>query len=230
MRIPLCHRDGTVSHQLCNRMERNALLDKPARKSVPERMKDHFLARIIHPGVEAEFFHTVPEGTGDLSAFLPCCSREEEAFLVLPRETPFKHRFDWLCQKGKAVLTVFGIANQDLAISKIDVPPHKVVNLPSPKPAVEGQQAFVMEIQRNGFYLDKQRIGFVFGEETKSSVVNLGPTHPSCRVFACNKFLSKSRIPEERDDRHGILRCPWSKSRLENRTHYGIDMGFFSVH
>lgn len=55
---------------------------------MPERMKNHSLARIIHPGVEAEFFHAVPEGTGYLNAFSPCCSREEEAFLVLPRETP----------------------------------------------------------------------------------------------------------------------------------------------
>lgn len=126
-------------------------------------------------------------------------------------------------------MAVFGITDKYLIIYKIDGPPRKVMNLPSPKPAVESQQAFIMESQRNIFDLRKQRIGFVFGEETKSSVVNLGPAYSSCRIFACHELLSESRIPEERDDRHGILRCPWSKSRLHNRTNYGINVAFFST-
>ena len=76
-------------------MERNALLDAPARKSMPESMENYSLARIIHPGVEAKFFHAVPKSTGNLNAFFPRCSREEEALLVLPIKAELQHRFDW---------------------------------------------------------------------------------------------------------------------------------------
>ena len=43
--------------------------------------------------------------------------------VILNSVTLFQHRLDWSVYERKAVLAVFGIANQDLAIVEVDVTP-----------------------------------------------------------------------------------------------------------
>src|SRR5262249_39080278 len=52
MRVPLCRRDGVVTHQILNAAQRNAFQREPTPERVPQRVNRHVLAwfGVMEPG------------------------------------------------------------------------------------------------------------------------------------------------------------------------------------
>ena len=102
-------------------MEWDSLLDEPAGESMPQGVEDHTLAWISYPVVEAQLRYALHKDARDLRSLFPVCCGEEQTMVILNSVTLLQHRLDWSIYERKAVLAVFGIANQDLAIVEVDV-------------------------------------------------------------------------------------------------------------
>jgi len=127
--IAFCHGQGGVPHQLCHSAERDALLHKPGREAVPERMEHDAQSVIIDAFVQSNFFdHAVKGRTYGRDALpLPVFKYQGAWFTAF---SAVEHVLDARCHDGGAGLAALGVSELEHTACDVYILPAKAEHFP----------------------------------------------------------------------------------------------------